>query len=226
MRRGHDLAPHVLPDAALGRVPDPSALQALLAAQLRARVAGVKDAEHEMVGPRAQRLGDVRREGQVAAHVLADGDAVDKDGAGPVHGLEVQYEPLVRGELGGVERPPVPEQLARLELPSHAGERRLGREGHADGLPPSRRGRGGPPGASGVRRKDECALPDSVERGPCVARQLRAGVRGGRRVLLARRDPLSPRRQKRRELDVFGLPGLARENALDVEHGHPLPARR
>ena len=121
VRLRHDLPPHVLPDSALGRVPDALAREALLAAQLGAGVGGVVDAElDQRAAVRCrERVRHVEREGQVAAHVLACAHAVHVGGAGPVHRVQVKQQPLVRGERGRSELPTVPQELVGAQLASN-----------------------------------------------------------------------------------------------------------
>ncbi len=79
-------------------------------------------------------VGDVDRERQVAAVVVAHLDPVEEHRRGLVDGAEVQqHPPAGHGEaVGDDELAAVPEQLVGLELPAHARQRRLGRERHQD----------------------------------------------------------------------------------------------
>ena len=136
MRRRHDLEPGITPDAALGRIPYAAAGAALLSAQLRPGVGRVEDADGELVLlARAHRIRNVSREGQVGPRVLGDAHPVDVDAACPVDGIKMQDQALARVKGWRVELAAIPQQLVRPELAANAGKRRLGREGHADGLP-------------------------------------------------------------------------------------------
>ena len=129
--------------------------------------------------------------------------------------------PIFGAKRRSVEDATVPEELVRAELAAHAGKRRLGREGHADGHPGPVWDGGRPPGRGGVRRGGEGALPDAVERRPCVACQKRSRVGRWLEVPLARRDLLAPRRPERREPHVLRRLGLALKHAPQVQHPRP-----
>ena len=156
------LEPDGLPDSRLGGVPHGAARELLLAAKLRARLARVPDADRELVLAFAERLADVENKRQVAAPVLADLLAVEIDGAGEVHAIEVEQHASSRGGRRSLEAASVPEQLARLELPLDPRELRLGREGHDDSAVPPGGERRVPP----VGPLDEGVVPPAVERPP------------------------------------------------------------
>lgn len=68
---------------------------------------------------------NVEREGQVAAAVRARETPIHVAGACVVHGVEVEEQSFAGNERGRFERAPIPQQLVRLELASHARERSL-----------------------------------------------------------------------------------------------------
>ena len=139
----------------------------------------------------------------------------------------MQDEAVFGAKRRGVEDATVPEELVRAELAAHAGERRLGREGHANRHPGTVWDGGRPPGRGGVHRGGEGALPDAVERRPCVAGQKRSRVGRwlevplARRRHAARRDLLAPRRPERREPHVLRRLGLALKHTPQVQHPRP-----
>ena len=84
---------------------------------------------------RAEQVGDVQREGPVAAPVSPGQTAIDLHRAGVVHSPEVEQDaPALarRGREGAV----VVEPLAGLQRPAHAGGFRLGRIGYEDSAVP------------------------------------------------------------------------------------------
>ena len=148
------------------------------------------------------------RTGKASVHVA---------GAGVVHSVKVEEQPLAGLERRHVERAPIPQQLVRLELASHAREQSLRREGHADALGELRRYgsralRRGPAGVGGKR-----ALPPAVEAPPRVAAKL--GMRMGDRrrcVFTVGTQPLSPRCPEGQRVLPLVRSEPARKHAPDV----------
>ena len=91
----HSFQPDVLPDAALRGIPDVSAIDALLAAQLTAELAWIGNAYEQLERLQCivrirQTVGDVERKRCVSARVGAEQPPVAPDGAHRIDRLEMQ----------------------------------------------------------------------------------------------------------------------------------------
>lgn len=153
----------------------------------------------------------------MAAHLAAVYDAA----ASPVHRLEVQDEPLVRTDGRACGAQPVPQQLARLQLPPHAGKRRFGGERHADGAVPGGRGRDIAPGGGRFGGVHDGVIPHSLQADEGVAGELRVRVQGfGRFFALQKR--LAPWGEQFFQGGTVRLTWGGGQHAFQIEHAHPL----
>src|ERR1035441_7460347 len=139
------LQPDGLPDAGYRGIPDAVGIQHLFAARLRPGVAGVPYGHDNFFGCFAlQRGRDVERERVIAAFVLPDGLAVDPHFGAPVHGPEMQKQPLAFQARRG-ERAAIPQPLVGRERLPDARQRGFHRKRHQNAavvfgpplLPPS-----------------------------------------------------------------------------------------
>src|SRR5262249_6381175 len=109
----HRFQPHGLPNARDLRVPDAPRPLDLFASRLFTGVSWIANRDDQIVtGPTGcERIGDVQREGIVAAPVASQGRAVD-DGFGvPVHRAKVEQDASSVRRLRRVEGPVIPEPL-------------------------------------------------------------------------------------------------------------------
>ena len=219
MHLRHDLHPNIAPNARLRRVPNTAGLRALLAAQLRAGIAGIDHAHAKLgraIATHQQRVGDVKIKRQVSALVLPHLDTVDPHGARPVHGLKVQDSPAPGAQVRHLNLAPIPQLGASGNLLANARKRGLGREGHANSL------------VKGLALANT-EVPPTVEAHRAITTKLRA--RMGPRALLAAQDLLAPRSQKGNQGLVRGLLLSRCQHTFDIKHDvlplpHSLPDQR
>ena len=180
----HALAPHRLPDAAHGRIPDAAGLELLLAAGVIALVRVVRHAHDELVGLALgiQQLRDVSGKAEETAAVRAGLTAVHPDMRRLVHRAEMEQHASDVEALGQHKVPAVPEVLPRLERPAHSRELGFRRKGH-DYLPVILL-RLVAPASYGV-------FPGAVEVEVALAPELRARVFGQRVFAVKGLTPLS-----------------------------------
>ena len=138
----HDFQPDALPNAALRGVPDAFALDFLLAAQLRARIVRIVDAQRDFKRViRVDKCRNIDVERQVAADVRARELAVDIAGADIIDRFEMQDEAIrvadlpdrfLSAERDGMHDGAVPQQVVGVNGLVHAGQRGFRRERYED----------------------------------------------------------------------------------------------
>lgn len=138
----HDFQPDALPNAALRGVPDAFALDFLLAAQLRARIVRIVDAQRDFKRViRVDKCRNIDVERQVTADVRARELAVDIAGADIIDRFEMQDEAIrvadlpdrfLSAERDGMHDGAVPQQVVGVNGLVHAGQRGFRRERYED----------------------------------------------------------------------------------------------
>ena len=164
---GRFLQPNRLPDAALSRIPDAAAVDALLAVSFIAGIAQVAHTDDQLVLSVIHKFGDIQREGMIAAVMPASHLVVHPHLAQLINCAEVQQHPAAVFGLLQRERPLIPQRIGDLYSALYAGEQRFRRIRYADFPVPVI-------GESLVR--PDGILPHTVQAHPVVAHELRAGI--------------------------------------------------
>ena len=142
-----------------GRIPHSAAFFGLLAIWIP-NVQIVDSLNAQLVFTGAQRVGDIRRERQIAVFVPRGLDAVDGHNGLAHHGAEMQQDAHPPPVLRHQKSPPIPQRFSDLRLLPHAGQQAFRAVRHTNLL-------------HGVSERQ---LPRSVQAKPAFASHLRSRI--------------------------------------------------